>query len=77
MLKQIILSQIRHSVTIAAGALVTHGLTSDSGAQQFIGAVMALAGIAWSIADKYLRAEFPDAVAQTSTPATTNTSTKP
>jgi len=61
MLKQIILSQLRHTVTLAAGALVAHGLTNDSGAQQFTGAIMALAGLAWSIADKYLRARFPEA----------------
>jgi len=39
---------VRHGLTAAAGFLVTHGVMSDSGTQEFIGAGMAAAGIAWS-----------------------------
>jgi hypothetical protein len=59
LIKEIIFGQIRHAATLAGGALVTHGLVNSSGAQQFTGAVMALAGVGWSIGDKWLRAEFP------------------
>ena len=59
MLKEIILGQIRHAATLAGGVLVTHGLTNSSGAQQIAGAIIALAGVGWSIADKWLRTEFP------------------
>ena len=59
MLKQIILGQIRHAATLAGGALVTHGFASSSGSQQLTGAVMTLAALGWSMADKWLRTKLP------------------
>jgi hypothetical protein len=47
---------VRHGLTAMAGFLVTHGVINDSGTQEFIGAGMAAAGVAWSWWEKYGRA---------------------
>ena len=40
---------LRHVLTIAAGALVSRGVLNANDAQMAVGAVVALAGIGWSV----------------------------
>jgi len=47
----------RHGLTTVAGYLVAHGYLADSDTQQFVGAGLVLAGLAWSVLDKLARAE--------------------
>lgn len=47
-----ILAILRHVLTTAGGALVTDGLISASQLQDGVGAVIVLAGIAWSLVNK-------------------------
>lgn len=47
-LKPILAGIVRHLLTAAAGVLAAHGYLASSGTEQFIGAGMVLAGIAWS-----------------------------
>jgi multisubunit Na+/H+ antiporter MnhB subunit len=51
-MKEIILGLIRHGLTAGGGALVTKGLVDQAGADQLVGAIIALAGAAWSIYEK-------------------------
>ena len=39
---------VRHGLTAMAGFLVTHGVMNESHTQEFLGAGMAAAGVAWS-----------------------------
>ncbi|MGO8916227.1 MAG: hypothetical protein ACLQJR_09995 [Stellaceae bacterium] len=48
-----ILAILRHVLTTAGGALVTDGVLSSSQLQDGVGAVIVIAGIAWSLANKY------------------------
>lgn len=47
---------IRHFLTIAAGGLIAKGVIDQSIADQIIGGIIALGGVGWSLAEKYLRA---------------------
>jgi hypothetical protein len=42
----------RHVLTIAAGALASRGVIGENETETLVGAVLALAGIGWSIYDK-------------------------
>jgi len=55
--KSILAGQLRHSLTLAAGALVTHGLMLSSDTQTVTGTGLMIAGLAWSALDKWLRQE--------------------
>lgn len=48
-----ILAILRHVLTTAGGALVTDGVLSASQLQDGVGAVIVIAGIAWSLVNKY------------------------
>jgi hypothetical protein len=48
-----ILGILRHVLTTAGGALVTDGVLSSSQLQDGVGAVIVIAGIAWSLVNKY------------------------
>lgn len=52
MIKKIVDGIARHLLTIVAGVLVSKGLTDQSGAQELVGALMALGSVAWSIYEK-------------------------
>lgn len=56
LMKQFTLGVIRHGLTTAGGALVTQGVVSAGEAEQAVGAVMVLVGLAWSLWRKYERA---------------------
>jgi hypothetical protein len=43
---------LRHVLTIAAGGLVSKGVINANDAQMAVGAVVALAGIGWSVWSK-------------------------
>ena len=45
-------SLLRHGLTAASGALAAQGLITGDQQQQLVGALMALAGLALSIAEK-------------------------
>ncbi|HXZ02283.1 MAG TPA: hypothetical protein VEI03_19975 [Stellaceae bacterium] len=47
-----VLAILRHVLTTAGGALVTNGVLSASQLQDGVGAVVVLAGIAWSLFNK-------------------------
>lgn len=47
-LKPFLAAIMRHLLTLAAGALATHGIINSSGSEQFIGFGMTCAGLAWS-----------------------------
>ena len=51
-MQAIILSLIRHGLTAAGGALIAKGYADQAGVDQLVGAVVALAGGAWSIYEK-------------------------
>jgi hypothetical protein len=53
LVKPIAAATLRHVATAGGALLVAKGVTSDSGAAQFVGAVMTLGGIAWSWVQKY------------------------
>ena len=52
LLKSIALSYIRHSLTLASGYLLAHGLIDQAGSQILLSAGLAIAGVAWSTAQK-------------------------
>lgn len=45
-------SLLRHGLTVASGGLVTQGLITGDQQQQLVGALLALAGVALSVAEK-------------------------
>jgi multisubunit Na+/H+ antiporter MnhB subunit len=51
-MQSILLGLLRHGLTAAGGALVTKGLVDQAGADQLVGALITLAGAAWSIYEK-------------------------
>jgi hypothetical protein len=53
--KTILLGYVRHGLTAAAGYLLAHGLIEQADQQVLISAVLALAGIAWSTASKFIQ----------------------
>ena len=48
-----VLAIIRHLLTTAGGALVANGLLTATQAQDAVGAVVVLTGIAWSLYNKF------------------------
>lgn len=56
MLTPFVLGLVRHILTTAGGALVAAGYLEAEAASQIAGALMSIAGVAWSIIDKQLRA---------------------
>ena len=52
MSKAMVLSVVRHALTMAAGALVANGYLDSSGADQATGAILALVGVVWGALDK-------------------------
>ena len=46
---------VRHGLTTLGGVLVAHGYIGGNGIEQFVSAGMVLAGVGWSIWDKYLK----------------------
>ncbi len=48
-----ILAILRHVLTTAGGALVADGVLSSSQLQDSVGAVIVIAGIVWSLVNKY------------------------
>lgn len=50
--RDIILSMIRHGLTLAAGALIAKGTLNEVGADQLTGAIMTIIGVLWGAADK-------------------------
>lgn len=57
-----LLGIVRHLLTSAGGALVSHGLISSSQASDGVGAIMVLIGIGWSIYTKTEAAKAAQAV---------------
>lgn len=50
--RDMILGLLRHALTAGGGVLVAKGVVDDGTLQTIIGAVVTLAGAAWSVADK-------------------------
>jgi hypothetical protein len=48
-----VLGVVRHVLTTLGGALVADGVLSSSQLQDGVGAVVVIAGIAWSLINKY------------------------
>lgn len=53
LIKPILASTVRHALTTAAGALVADGLIQSSQTDDFVGAGLFLAGVAWAWWQKY------------------------
>lgn len=53
--KQMLLGLARHLLTIAGGALATHGIINASGVETFVSIGITLLGLGWSLWDKYGR----------------------
>ena len=64
MSKDDVLAIIRHLLTTAGGALVADGVLSSAEAQDGVGAIIVLAGIAWSLFNKYQHRQALTAAAQ-------------
>jgi hypothetical protein len=56
-MKTIVLGILRHLLTTSGGALVTKGLASADEAEQLVGAVLTLIGVAWSIMEKIKKSD--------------------
>jgi len=54
MFKDVALGQLRHYLSGAGVYLIAQGVTDAGTWEQVIGAVMTIAGIGWSVIDKYL-----------------------
>lgn len=52
--RKVVLGQLRHGLTALGGALVTAGYLGQGDSDTAMGAVMVLAGVAWSGVEKYL-----------------------
>lgn len=52
MSKEIILGLVRHILTTAGGVLATKGVIDAGSAETAVGAVIALAGVIWSVVAK-------------------------
>jgi hypothetical protein len=58
--KELLFPLIRHGLTVGAGYLVAKGALDEGSANEVVGAVMALAGVGWSLLEKRLsRKEAP------------------
>jgi len=55
--RDIILSIIRHGLTLGAGALIASGKIDEAGGNELVAALMAIIGIAWGIKDKVERVD--------------------
>ena len=55
--RDIILSIIRHGLTLGAGALIASGKLDEAGGNELVAALMAIIGIAWGIKDKFERVD--------------------
>jgi hypothetical protein len=55
--KDIVLSIIRHGLTLGAGALIASGKLDEAGGNELVAALMAIIGIAWGISDKVKRVD--------------------
>jgi len=53
MKQEAILALIRHGLTVAGGALVTSGMSTESEITTVAGAVVGVIGFAWSLWRKY------------------------
>jgi len=53
MVKTILFSYLRHALTLGAGYLLAHGLVDQAGGQILLSAGLAIAGVAWSTAQKF------------------------
>jgi hypothetical protein len=53
LLKTLLFSYLRHALTLAAGYLLAHGLVDQAGGQILLSAGLAIAGVAWSTAQKF------------------------
>jgi len=54
-LKEAAMGIVRHGLTTLGGILSASGYISDADATTAVGAVMALAGVGWSVVEKHLR----------------------
>lgn len=54
--KEAILGLVRHVLTTFGGSLVTHGMLAEADLNVAVGAVVAIAGVAWSMVEKKKRA---------------------
>ena len=50
--KKVILAIVRHTLTFVGGIFIAKGTIDEALAQEIIGAVMAVIGGVWSVADK-------------------------
>lgn len=50
--KQSILGIVRHILTFAGGYIAAKGIVDQAMVNEAIGAIMTIAGIAWSVAEK-------------------------
>ena len=55
--RDIVLSIIRHGLTLGAGALIASGKLDEAGGNELVAALMAIIGIAWGIKDKVGRVD--------------------
>jgi hypothetical protein len=55
--RDIVLSIIRHGLTLGAGALIASGKLDEAGGNELVAALMAIIGIAWGVSDKVKRGE--------------------
>lgn len=54
--KEVILGFVRHILTFAGGYIAAKGVVDQAMANEAIGAVMTLVGVAWSYMDKKAKA---------------------
>jgi hypothetical protein len=53
LLKMVLGTAVRHGATVAGAWLVKQGIVDADGSTQFVGAVMCIAAVAWSLWNKY------------------------
>lgn len=51
-MKETLLGIVRHALTTAGGVLITKGVVTATTLDQGVGALLTLAGVAWSVASK-------------------------
>lgn len=59
MIKQMLAGFVRHGLTTVAGMLVSGGYITQTDTATIVGAGMLVAGIGWSVLEKYLRKNAP------------------
>ncbi len=72
LLKDILTAYLRHALTALAGYLLAHGLIQQADQQVIISAILALAGVAWTTANKIIH-DSELRLARTTFPTTTTT----